>query len=417
MQGFLTGGVDGVTYQRGVDYEIVTPDGQVSWVASGGIPMPTPPDLSISYAYLPGSSNVEESYPQQVTLAGASIELDHVCAAYIGTFSTLSGGTGTNLTPVSRTPDHHSYLAPSVRGVYAQVLGVPTSGTTFALDVEADPTQDAVLIQDGIGVPHGSGGWTFGTPATSITIDSTIYVPTSVYEIQYGTRYQWTSPGTAMDIPAIEYVVFPSHFSRKNTTVDMTSQQIILRPDPFGVCVLETPAILDQSLAVLDQSVGGVTTTIPEASWSFQDPTTLSISPAVLVTGAVYTFTYHTELVTTVDAVTEILSYSTCTDNISYPPMTVFQPGDPLLLQQFAKFQVQAVGDIRPQDYRFYGFALYTRTADIVGAGYGTSHYGAVGYGDPPNTCGAPFTDTSPGGDQVLGGTVTMTGALIVTPL
>lgn len=414
--GKLAGGSTGTVFHRDTDYSIIPEDGKVFRISTGRIPDPSPKDLVISYSYNPADIASRDSYPQTIKPVGAKIELDHSCVTYSGNSGDFTAGVSQNFTPVVRTPDRFSYLSPAVRGAYAQVLTNYVGGTSFQLDYPADLTRDILVTRDGIPLENASTGWTLDVLGQTLTLATAEFSGASVYEIAYSPIFTYTSAGVKLAIPDF-YILGGDSFKRVDPLLIDTEEDSVLRFDENLLAQLPISAVQDQALSELSRTFAGITEILPDSAWEYIDDRTIHIQPSEFSDVAIYSLTYRTSSITVVHPITEVLSYSTCNDNNSYPPFTPFASGDTVNLSQYVKFRVMISGDFRIQDYRFKGFSAFLKNAGLISFGYGITPYGIFAYGDPPGDCGFTESSNLPGGDQTPSGNVTLTGTVVTTVL
>jgi len=422
LNGKLEGGIDsGTTYSKDTDYTIRYDTGQIKRLANGNIPAVSPEDLVADYAYYPAGIGFKESYTQRVKPAG--IKVEPLLTGFFfthGTKSELDSGSSINFDVVERTPDRFSHLVPSVRGKRVEVLDNFTiSGGLFIaeLDYRANINfeETNILVSDGISIPVITSGVTEGwrfADDSHIILTSGVFNPTSVYEFEYNTLFQFTTSGIFVPDSDIGWVLLPSSF--RATQVDETKNDVekIILLDENRQSKLSIPAIMDKSISEMERTVGGVSEIISDNEWQFVDEQTIEILLDGFVEGAIYTIRYKASIINFRDLATEIWEYATSADDTTFTTFTEFSPGDVKILDHYVKFRVTVYGDFDVDDYRLRSFNGLADTAQLVECGFGIEDLGAL----PFDLCGyLGLAPTIPGVEKALAGDLAMAGTVTAT--
>lgn len=422
--GTLDGGIDGETYQRGVDYDFRYEQGEIARLANGNIPDPAPADLAISYSFFPGDVALNDSYSQTIKPLGVKLEIDPTCLFFFrGRLLdfTHPATTNVNFDVIERTPSRFTYLKPTARGRHAQVVHFSASVPHAApVDFTAKQDQGGLLIKtkDGISraIPQDTtNGWFFFSGDEIRLATGTAYLASgegalfdadAEYEFVYYVMFQFvTAPITIADL-STGYVLLP--YSYKVRQVNESKEdvdQVILLNTATRRATLNLPAVEDQSLAEMSRTLGGVTEIISDELWGFVDDVTVEVFLGGFDEAAVYRLTYKSSKVHFSTPVSEMFEVSTSSDGITFTPYAEFVPGDVRTLNTFVKFRATVWGDFGVEDYRLRGFGGIVDDATINIGGFGISPFGRFPFGDG-GVCLAD-TEAALAGELHLSGTLT----------
>lgn len=412
--GTLDGGSDGETYARDIDYTMRYELGEIARLPNGGIIDPSSPDLAVTYSFFPGDVALNSSFPQTIKPVGVKLEIDPTCLFFFrGRFFDFTNPQAINLNfdVIERFPSRFSFLRPTTRGQYAQVVHPDgTLSHAATLDFAAMVDKEAILIKtlDGVSssIPMDSAinGWFFVDPLT-IRVSPADFDADAEYELVYFVQFQFTTaPITIADL-STGYALLPyTYRMRQVDEIKEDEEQVLILDTATRRAKLNLPAVTDQALTEVSRQLGGATEVISDELWEFVSDTSVEIFLGAYDPAAVFTITYKSARIEITTPVNELYEYSLSDDGITYDPFVSFIPGDVRDLAPYVKFRLTAWGDFAEDDYRVRGFGGIVDDATINIGGFGISPFGRFPFGDG----GVCLADTSTG----LEGSIFLSGAL-----
>ena len=354
--------------------------------------MPENPGLAVSCIGQDGTTSARVGHHQIVSDEPQGAKSDPVTGVRAN-----PDAVNTNFEVVARTPDRFSYLRPTVRGRYTQV--VHFAGSVATLDYKAkidlaEVREAAVLVQtkaDGTvaaipqstvdSVPPGQARWHFSS-STQITFQGT-YDAEAEYEFAYFVQFQFTTAPFTIADPTSPYALLPYSFKRRQVNEEKVDAEQVLFLNENRQATLRLPAILDQGLAELSRSLGGETEILSDASWGFIDEKTVEVFLGAFSPAAIYRLTYQYSRLNVDSPVSEQYEFALSSNgDFSASTFTPFVPGTIHRLDNWVMFRVTAWGDFDVDDYRVRGFGGIVNDAALSTGGFGISPFGRYPFGD-----------------------------------
>lgn len=422
LSGKLAGGsAGGQEFSRTTDYNIRYDTGQVQRLGDSTIPTQSPADLVADYAFFPGGVNFNDSYTQSVKPIGMKVE-----PALTGNFFThglasdLDNGAAINLDVVPRRPDRFSHLVPATRSRRVEVLDNFTISGVFAvvpLSVQANAVcaVENLLVQDGVSIPlitsGVTDGWQFTDDENHVAISTSLFDSTAVHEFDYAVKFQFTTSGIFVPDPDIAWILLPSSFRAVQLDETKGDMDRVLILDETRRARLQVPAIMDQTLATLTRTDGGIQEELSDTVWQFVDENTIEVFLDGFSESALYRLVYKASITQVRDLPVEAWEYATSENGTTFSSFLSFVPGDTKILDQFVKFRVTITGDFDVDDYRLRSFNGLADTAELVECGFGLEDFGKL----PFDLCGFLGIEASnPQLATVLTGALALAGTLAI---
>lgn len=227
----------------------------------------------------------------------------------------FNAGTRENLTIVPLSPAKFSYIKPDQVSINTvEVQFNPTPPHNFTLPISASQNYArSILTENGIPVPQDQ--WQYNS-ATQIQL---LYTPlgNAKYVFEYEVLHRFTSVvydlGASVNDKRLYFADYHV-FSRPDFEPVKSRISTAVSFDILGNATLRESSNLSKDLSTLRYDRGfGEIVVVPNNEWQFTSANTISISPAFLVTDAVYTLEYEALVAHPKERVEVKMEYRTAT--------------------------------------------------------------------------------------------------------
>lgn len=308
--------------------------------------------VAVNYDLLSVAVSATEAVWVETTLKGVVYAADWLA------------GTKVGLGIMVRVPDRFTHLSPTVPSIYTETLvfDPTTSIAPLSYETTADQTK-AILLEDGIAVPNTD--WSF---PDDLHIQIATLIPTATYVFSYEVLMEFESDVIDLGASWQSFVWYFDSYTyerfEKNTALVTEIQQLNFNRDTM-LATLRFRSDLDQTNAILTQTLGGTQTTVSASLWSCIDALTVSIAATQFNPNATYVLTYTAKKTRPVKVPTVVYQVADSAAGVVFGAYITKQPED--LIDQttrYHKIKVNVYGVLDVRDVRIGSLVLKGLTLD-----------------------------------------------------